>query len=256
MIKINKRVPVIDQHDKNFMYGKKFGGNFIPESLKKPVDDLTKLFEKYRHNKDFIKERDWWYSNFLGTPTRFIKLNNLTRHLGGAQIWAKMVSDYSTGSHKALSAITHGLLCKRAGKKILVTDTGAGENGKAYSIVAKAMGLKLFVFMGQKDLVRQKPNADIIRSNGAKIIPVTTGSKSLVDAVSECMRFFVSNNEKVHMGIGSLVGPSPYIKICGWSTAQISRELIVQIKNVFGKKFEDLQSTCPKVVKTCDAKNI
>ena len=235
MIKIKKGIPLIDQHDKNYMYAGKFGGNFIPESLKKPVDDLTKLFEKYRYDKSFIKERDWWYDNYLGAPTRFIRLENLTRYLGGAQIWAKMVSDYSTGSHKGLTAITHALLCKRSGKKILISDSGAGENGKAYSIIAKAMGLKLYVFMGQVDISRQKKNVDIIKSNGAKIIPVTTGSATLVDAVSESMRFFVSNNEKVFMGIGSLVGPSPYVKICGWSTAQISRELIIQVKNAFGK---------------------
>ena len=235
MIKIKKGIPLYDQHDKNYMYGGKFGGNYIPESLKNPIDDLTKLFEKCRYDKSFIRERDWWYDNYLGTPTRFIRLDNLTRHLGGAQVWAKMVSDYSTGSHKALTSITHALLCKRAGKKILVTDTGAGENGKAYSIIAKAMGLKLFVFMGSKDIKRQKPNVNVMRSNGAEIVPVTTGSASLVDAVSECIRFFVSNNEKVHMGIGSLVGPAPYVKVCGWSTAQISKELIIQVKNTFGR---------------------
>ena len=85
-MKIKKGIPLIDQHDKNYMYGGKFGGNFIPETLKKPIDDLTKLFEKLRKDKKFLKERDYYFKNYVGAPTPFIKLENLTEHLGGAQI--------------------------------------------------------------------------------------------------------------------------------------------------------------------------
>ena len=233
MIKIKKGIPLIDQHDKNGYWGK-FGGNFIPETLKKPVEDLTNLFEKLRKDKKFLKERDYHYKNWVGSPTPFIKLENLTEHLGGAQIWAKVVSEAVGGAHKVYGAITHAMLCKYSNKKYLCTDTGAGYNGKMFSMAAKKFGLGCKVFMGVKDIERQKPNCDAMRSNGAEIVPVYTGSQTLVDAVSEVMRYWVSNCNFVHLGVGSTVGPNIFVKICGWSTAQISRELTKQIKNEFG----------------------
>ena len=234
-MKVKKGIPLIDQHDKNGFYGGKFGGNYVAETLKKPIDDLSKLFKKCRKDKKFLKERDDLYKNYVGTPTRFIKLQNLTDHLGGAQIYAKMVSDANGGAHKIYNAITHAMLCKRAKKKYICTDTGAGYNGKMFSMVAKKFGLGCKVFMGTRDIERQKPNCEAIRKNGAEIIPVNSGSRTLVDAVSECIRYWVSNCDKVHMGIGSLVGPNIFVKICGWSTAQISRELKTQLIKEFKK---------------------
>ena len=233
MAKIKKGIPLIDQHDKNGFWGK-FGGNFIPETLKKPVEDLTSLFEKLRKDKKFLKERDYHYKNWVGSPTPFIKLENLTEHLGGAQIWAKVVSEAVGGAHKVYGAITHAMLCKYSNKKYLCTDTGAGYNGKMFSMAAKKFGLGCKVFMGIKDIERQKPNCDAMRSNGAEIVPVYTGSQTLVDAVSEVMRYWVSNCNLVHLGVGSTVGPNIFVKICGWSTTQISKELTKQIKNEFG----------------------
>jgi tryptophan synthase beta subunit len=235
MIRIQKGKPVIDQHDKNYLYAGKFGGNFVPETLKKPIDDLTKLFNKLRRDKKFIKERDYYFKHYVGTPTSFIKLYNLSHHLGGAQIYAKVVSEANGGAHKIYNAIVHALICKHAGKKYIIGDTGAGYAGKMLSMAAKKFGLKCKIFMGTKDMARQKPNCDAIRANGAEIIPVDSGSKTLVDAVSECMRYWVSNCDTTHMCVGSTVGPNIFVKICAWSTAQISRELIVQIKKEFGK---------------------
>ena len=235
MIRIQKGRPIIDQHDKNYLYAGKFGGNFVPETLKKPIDDLTKLFNKLRRDKKFIKERDYYFKNYVGTPTSFIKLYNLSHQLGGAQIYAKVVSEANGGAHKIYNAIVHALICKHAGKKYIIGDTGAGYAGKMLSMAAKKFGLKCKIFMGTKDMARQKPNCDAIRANGAEIIPVDSGSKTLVDAVSECMRYWVSNCDTTHMCVGSTVGPNIFVKICAWSTAQISRELIVQIKKEFGK---------------------
>ena len=234
-LKIKKGVPLIDQHDRNFMYGGKFGGNFIPETLKKPIDDLTKLFTKLRKNKNFIKERDYYFKNYVGAPTPLIKLENLTDYLGGAQIYAKVVSEANGGAHKIYNATVHCLIAKKAGKKFIVGDTGAGYAGKMLSMAAKKFGLKCKIFMGAKDLKRQKPNVLAMKKNGAKIIPVTTGSQTLVDAVSECMRYWVSNCDTTHMCVGSTVGPNIFVKICAWSTAQISRELLIQVKEEFGK---------------------
>ena len=235
MIKIKKKIPLIDQHDKNGFWGGKFGGNFIPETLKKPVEDLTILFEKLRKDKKFIKEKDYYFKNWAGTPTPFIKLENLTNHLGGAQIWTKVVSDLNGGAHKILNATVHCLITKRAGKKYIVGDTGAGYAGKMLSMAAKKFGLKCKIFMGAKDIKRQKPNCDAMRKNGAEIVPVYSGSQTLIDAVSECMRYWVANCDSTAMCVGSTVGPNIFIKICGWSTSQISKELIVQIKDEFGE---------------------
>ena len=216
-------------------WGGRFGGNFIPETLKKPIEDLTVLFEKLRYNKKFLKERDYYFKNYIGVPTPLIKLENLTEHLRGAQIYAKVVSEANGGAHKIYNATVHCLIAKRAGKKYIVGDTGAGYAGKMLSMAAKKFGLKCKIFMGAKDIKRQKPNVDAMKKNGAEIFSVTTGSQTLVDAVSECMRYWVSNCQSTHLCVGSTVGPNIFIKICAWSTAQISRELIVQVKEEFGK---------------------
>ena len=235
MLKIKKNIPLIDQHDRSGFWGGKFGGNFIPETLKKPILDLENLFSQLRKNKNFIKERDKHFKDWVGSPTRFIKLQNLTEHLNGAQIWAKVVSDANGGAHKIYNATVHCLIAKKAGKKFIVGDTGAGYAGKMLSMAAKKFGLKCKIFMGAKDIKRQKPNCDAMRKNGAEIIPVYTGSQTLVDAVSECMRYWVSNCDTTHMCVGSTVGPNIFVKICGWSTAQISRELKNQLIYNFKK---------------------
>jgi len=234
MLKLKKNIPIIDQHDKNYMYGGKFGGNFIPETLKKPIDDLTRLFEKLRKDKKFLKERDYYFENYIGSPTSFIRLNNLTKHLGGAEIFAKIVSEANGGAHKIYNATVHALLCKKAKKKYIIGDTGAGYAGKMLSMAAKKFGLKCKIFMGTKDIERQRPNVEAIKANGAEIVPVNSGSKTLVDAVSECMRYWVSNCDTTHMCVGSTVGPNIFVKICAWSTAQISRELVQQLIKQFG----------------------
>ena len=234
-MKLKKRIPLIDQHDKSGFWGGKFGGNFIPETLKKPVEDLTILFEKLRYNKKFLKQRDYYFKNYIGSPTSFIKLQNLSNHLGGSQIYAKMVSEANGGAHKIYNATVHCLIAKKAGKKYVVGDTGAGYAGKMLSMAAKKFGLKCKIFMGAKDIKRQKPNVDAMRKNGAEVVPVYSGSQTLVDAVSECMRYWVSNCDNTHMCVGSTVGPNIFVKICGWSTAQISRELKPQIQSEFQK---------------------
>jgi tryptophan synthase beta chain len=235
MIEIKKGIQLIDQHDKNGMYAKKFGGSYVPETLKKPIEDLTKLFQKLRQDKNFIKERDYYFDTYVGTPTPFIKLQNLTRYLGGAQMWAKVVSEANGGAHKIYNATVHCLVAKKAGKKYVVGDTGAGYAGKMLSMAARKFDLKCKIFMGAKDIKRQKPNVDAIKKNGAEIVPVYSGSQTLVEAVSECMRYWVANCDTTHMCVGSTVGPNIFVKICAWSTAQISRELITQMQNVFGK---------------------
>ena len=234
-MKIKKKIPLIDQHDRYGFWGGKFGGSFIPETLKKPVEDLTKEFEKLRIDENFIKKRDFYFKNYIGSPTSFLKLKNLTNHLDGAEIWVKVVSEANGGAHKIYGATVHCLIAKSLGKKYIVGDTGAGYAGKMLSMAAKKFGLKCKIFMGAKDIKRQRPNVEAIRKNGAEIVPVTTGSKTLVDAVSECMRYWVANCQSTHMVVGSTVGPNIFVKICGWAASQISRELKFQLVQEFGK---------------------
>ena len=169
MITIKKGKPLIDQHDKNYLYAGKFGGNFIPETLKKPIDDLTKLFNKLRNDKKFLKERDHYFQTYVGSPTPFIKLENLTDHLGGGQIYAKVVSEANGGAHKIYNATVHCLIAKKAGKKFIVGDTGAGYAGKMLSMAAKKFGLKCKIFMGAKDIKRQRPNVEAIKKMELKL---------------------------------------------------------------------------------------
>ena len=233
-MKLKKGVPVIDQGNSLGFWGGKFGGNFVPETLKKPIEDLEILFNKLKKDKNFISERDKYFKNWVGRPTRFIKLENLTEYVGGAQIWSKVVSDANGGAHKIYNATVHCLLAKRSGKKVICGDTGAGYAGKMLSMAAKKFGLKCKIFMGAKDIQRQQPNVRAMKKNGAEVIPVYSGSQTLVDAVSECMRYWVANCDKVAMCVGSTVGPAIFVRICGWSTSQISRELKTQLVDEFG----------------------
>ena len=233
-MKLKKGIQLIDQGNKLVFWGGKFGGNFVPETLKKPIEDLEILFNKLKKDKNFINERDKYFKNWVGTPTRFIKLENLSKYVGGAQIWSKVVSDANGGAHKIYNATVHCLLAKRAGKKIICGDTGAGYAGKMLSMAAKKFGLKCKIFMGAKDIDRQQPNVKAMKKNGAEVIPVYSGSQTLVDAVSECMRFWVANCDTTAMCVGSTVGPAVFVRICGWSTSQISRELKIQLLDEFG----------------------
>ena len=191
---------------------------------------LQNYLQKLRKDKNFLKERDHYFKTYIGAPTPFIKLENLTNYLGGAQIYAKVVSEANGGAHKIYNATVHCLLQKKQVKNLLLGDTGAGYAGKMLSMAAKKFGLKCKIFMGAKDIKRQRPNVEAMKKNGATIVPVKTGSQTLVDAVSECMRYWVSNCDTTHMCVGSTVGPNIFVKICAWSTAQISRELIKQDK--------------------------
>ena len=241
MIDLQKGVQLIDQHDKHGYWGGKFGGSHVAESLIFPIEELTKEFEKLRYDKKFIAERDYYFENFVGAPTPFIKLDNLTKHLGGAQIYCKLVSKATGGAHKAYNAVVHALIAKHLGKSYIGGDTGAGYAGKMLSMVAAKFNLKAKIFMGEKDIERQKINVFSMRSYGAEVIPVTTGSRTLVDAVSESMRWWTSENELAHLCVGSTVGPTIFVKICAWSTAQISREMKKQVLKEFGNVPKDLK---------------
>ena len=161
-------------------------------------------------------------------------MEKLTDHLGGAQVYAKVVSEANGGAHKIYNATVHCLIAKKLVKNLLLVTQEPVMQERCSQWPLK-FGLKCKIFMGAKDIKRQRPNVEAMKKNGAEIIPVTTGSQTLVDAVSECMRYWVANCDTTHMCVGSTVGPNIFVKICAWSTAQISRELMIQVKEEFGK---------------------
>ena len=241
MIELQKGIPLIDQHNQDGYWGGKFGGTHVAESLIYPIEELTKKFEKLRYDEKFLAERDFYFKNFIGAPTPFIKLDNLTKHLGGAQIYCKLVSKATGGAHKAYNAVVHALIAKHLGKSYIGGDTGAGYAGKMLSMVSAKFNLKAKIFMGAKDIERQKINVFSMKSYGAEVVPVTTGSQTLVDAVSESMRWWTAENEVSHLCVGSTVGPTIFVKICAWSTAQISREMKKQVLDEFGEIPKDMK---------------
>mgnify|MGYP006078259637 FL=1 len=241
MIELQKGIPLIDQHNELGYWGGKFGGTHVAESLIYPIEELTKEFEKLRYDEKFLAERDFYFKNFVGAPTPFIKLDNLTKHLGGAQIYCKLVSKATGGAHKAYNAVVHALIAKHLGKSYIGGDTGAGYAGKMLSMVSAKFNLKAKIFMGAKDIERQKINVFSMKSYGAEVVPVTTGSQTLVDAVSESMRWWTAENEVSHLCVGSTVGPTIFVKICAWSTAQISREMKKQVLDEFGEIPKDMK---------------
>ena len=234
-MKLKKGIPLIDQHDKNGFYGGKFGGNFVAETTIKPIEDLAKLFSKLRKNKEFLKRKENLFNNYLGGETPFFKLSHLTEHLGGAQIWCKDVSAIRGDAHKAYHATINALICKMSGKRYIAGDTGAGMFGKNLAMAAKHMGLSAKIFMGSVDIERQAINCKFMRDAGAEIIPVTSGSATLVDAVSECQRYYVANCDTTHLAVGSAIGANIFAKICVYSTSQISKELKSQVMEEFGE---------------------
>ena len=234
-MKLKKGIPLIDQHDKNGFYGGKFGGNFLAETAIQPIKDLSNLFEKLRKDKRFLKLKDNYFKNYLGGETPLFKLETLSEYLGGAQIWCKDVSAIHGQAHKGYHATVNALICKAAGKKYIVGDTGAGMFGKNLAMAARELKLKCKIFMGTKDIKRQAPNVKFMREAGAEIVPVNTGSATLVDAVSECMRYYVSNCDTTHLAVGSAIGANVFLKICAYSTAQISKELKNQLIEEFGE---------------------
>ena len=154
-LKIKKNIPLIDQHDKNFMYGGKFGGNFIPETLKKPIDDLTKLFAKLRKDKKFLKERDHYFKTYIGAPTPFIKLENLSDYLGGANIYAKVVSEANGGAHKIYNATVHCLIAKKAGRNTLLVTQVQAMQGKCFQWQQKNLVLSA-KFLWEPKILKDK----------------------------------------------------------------------------------------------------
>ncbi len=195
--------------DANGRFGP-FGGRFVPETLMCPIEELEHAYEDACKDREFDREFRRLLKDFAGRPTPLFHARRLTQHLGGAQIFLKREDLLHTGAHKINNCIGQGLLALRMGKTRLIAETGAGQHGVATATVAALLGLECVVYMGEEDMARQSPNVFRMRLLGAKVEPVSSGSRTLKDAINEAMRDWVSNVHNTHYLLGSVLGPHPY----------------------------------------------
>lgn len=187
-----------------------FGGRFVPDTLMAPLIALEEAYAACKNNPDFWAEYHALLKNFVGRETPLQHAARLTAHLGGAKIYLKREDLAHTGAHKINNAIGQILLARYMGKTRIIAETGAGQHGVATATAAAAFGLKCIVYMGADDMARQEPNVYRMQLLGAEVVPVTSGSRTLKDAVSEAMRDWVGNIADTHYLLGSALGPHPY----------------------------------------------
>ncbi len=187
-----------------------YGGRFVPETLMHALFELEELYSEVKRDSEFKKEFVTMLHTYAGRPTPMTFANRLTDHYGQGKIYLKREDLCHTGAHKINNTIGQILLAKRAGKKRIIAETGAGQHGVATATVAAKMGLPCVVYMGEEDIHRQELNVHRMKMLGAEVISVTTGSRTLKDATSEAIRDWVTNVDDTFYIIGSVVGPHPY----------------------------------------------
>tara|TARA_B100001029_G_C15061885_1_gene459265 strand:- start:3074 stop:4270 length:1197 start_codon:yes stop_codon:yes gene_type:complete len=211
-----------------------FGGSFVPETLIPALDELEKSFSKSIVDEEFNTELKLLQSNYVGRPTPLYFAENLTNLFGGAKIYLKREDLAHTGAHKINNALGQGLIAKRLGKKRIIAETGAGQHGVATATACALLDLDCVIYMGEEDIKRQAPNVYRIELLGAEVVPVTSGSKTLKDAVNEAIRDWVANVENTLYIIGSAVGPHPYPSIVKYFQKIIGDETRSQMVSQFG----------------------
>lgn len=187
-----------------------FGGRYVPEILIPALDELIEAYAKYKSDKDFIAELNYYNREYVGRPTPLYLAERVTETLGGAKVYLKREDLCHTGAHKLNNVMGQILLAKRMEKPRIIAETGAGQHGVATATACALFGLKCQVYMGVEDMERQALNVFRMRLLGAEVIPVTSGTQTLKDATSEAIRDWVTNVRDTHYIIGSVVGPHPY----------------------------------------------
>ena len=206
-----------------------FGGRFVPDTLMLPLIELERAYDELSQKQSFKDEFDSLLKDFVGRETPLQYARRLTEHLGGAKIYLKREDLTHTGAHKINNAVGQILLARHMGKTRIIAETGAGQHGVATAAAAAAFGLSCIVYMGAEDMARQEVNVFRMRLLGAEVVPVTSGARTLKDAVSEAMRDWVSNIGNTHYLLGSALGPHPYPRIVRDFQSVIGREARQQI---------------------------
>ena len=216
-------------------YFGEFGGQFMPETLMNAVIELEDAYETYKHDPEFIKELEDLHVSYTGRPSLLYFAEKMTKDLGGAKIYLKREDLNHTGSHKLNNVLGQMLLAKRMGKTRVIAETGAGQHGVATATVAALMGMECEIFMGQEDCERQALNVYRMELLGAKVHPVTSGTGTLKDAVSEAMREWTNRIADTHYVLGSVMGAHPFPMMVRDFQSIISREAREQILEKEGK---------------------
>ena len=213
----------------------RFGGRYVPETLMSAVTELEESYVAARADVEFVARLDHLSSTYAGRPTPLTLAERLTEQSGGARIYLKREDLAHTGAHKINNALGQVLLANRMGKTRIIAETGAGQHGVATATVCALLGLECVVYMGEEDIHRQAPNVFRMRLLGADVVSVTSGSRTLKDAVNEAMRDWVTNVATTYYVIGSVVGPHPYPVIVRDFQSVIGLEAREQMLEVEGR---------------------
>ncbi len=209
-------------------YFGEFGGRYVAEVLRPALDELESAFKNSMREPAFAAEFDEIASTFVGRPTPLLHASNASRALGGAQIYIKLEGLANTGAHKINNAVGQALLARQMGKTRIIAETGAGQHGVATAAVCAKLGLNCRIYMGEIDIARQRPNVFWMELFGAEVVPVTTGARTLKDAVNEALRDWAASFPDTHYIIGSALGPSPYPDMVREFQSVIGRETLMQ----------------------------
>ncbi len=211
------------------------GGQYIPETLMNAVIELEEAYNRWKDDPEFKKELSDLFNDYAGRPSRLYFAEKMTKDLGGAKIYLKREDLNHTGAHKINNVLGQALLAKKMGKTRLIAETGAGQHGVATATAAALMGMECVVFMGEEDTKRQALNVYRMNLLGAEVVPVTTGTATLKDAVSETMREWTRRISDTHYCLGSVMGPHPFPTIVRDFQAVISSEIKSQIMEKEGR---------------------
>ncbi len=214
--------------DKRGYFGE-YGGKFVPETLMPALSELESAYAEAMADTDFQEEFSRLCRDYIGRPTPLYHASRLSDKIGGATILLKREDLAHTGAHKINNALGQGLLARRMGKTRVIAETGAGQHGVATATVCAMLGLECIIYMGTEDIRRQAPNVNRIKLAGAEVVPVTSGSQTLKDAINEAIRDWVSNVRNTHYLLGSVVGPHPYPVIVRDFQSIIGREAKEQV---------------------------
>jgi tryptophan synthase beta chain len=212
-----------------------YGGMFVPETLMHPLEELRAAYERFMADPEFQSELDADLRDYVGRPSPLYHAERWSRELGGAQIFLKREDLNHTGAHKVNNTIGQALLARRMGKTRIIAETGAGQHGVASATVAARLGLECVVYMGEVDIARQEANVYRMRLLGARVMSVTSGSRTLKDALNEAMRDWVTNVDNTFYIIGTVAGPHPYPAMVRDFQAVIGREARAQMLERSGR---------------------
>src|SRR5438270_1520360 len=213
----------------------RYGGRFVPETLMAPLEELNAAYEAARADESFQTELDTLLRDYAGRPTPLFLARRLTEHAGGARIYLKREDLLHTGAHKINNTLGQILLAQRMGKRRIIAETGAGQHGVATATVCAMLDQECVVYMGEEDMQRQAVNVYRMRLLGADVRPVTAGTRTLKDAISEAFRDWVTTIDSSYYLIGSVVGPHPYPEIVRTFQAVISQEARMQALESIGR---------------------